>query len=65
MDGFGSGFVVEPTGLIVTNRHVIEDATEVRVAFRDGTVVPAKPVSPGCRSTSRCSRWTPANRCPP
>ena len=47
VDGFGSGFVVEPTGLIVTNRHVIEDATELHVAFRDGTVVPARPVFAG------------------
>ncbi len=47
VDGFGSGFVVEPTGLIVTNRHVIEDATELRVAFRDGTMVRATPVFAG------------------
>ena len=47
VDGFGSGFVVEPTGLIVTNRHVIEDATELRVTFRDGMMVPATPVFAG------------------
>jgi Do/DeqQ family serine protease len=32
----GSGVVVDPSGLIVTNNHVIEDAEEVKVALADG-----------------------------
>jgi S1-C subfamily serine protease len=35
----GSGFVVDPEGYIVTNRHVIADADEVRVTFSDGVVM--------------------------
>ncbi|MCT4656712.1 MAG: DegQ family serine endoprotease [Cohaesibacter sp.] len=31
----GSGVIVDPTGIIVTNNHVIEGATEVRVALAD------------------------------
>ncbi|HYC03683.1 MAG TPA: Do family serine endopeptidase [Azospirillaceae bacterium] len=32
----GSGFVVDPAGFIVTNRHVIEDADDIKVSFQDG-----------------------------
>lgn len=38
----GSGFVIDPNGTIVTNYHVIEGATEVFVAFVDGTRVEAR-----------------------
>lgn len=33
----GSGFVIDPSGLIVTNNHVIEDAEEIIANFADGT----------------------------
>jgi serine protease Do len=32
----GSGFLVDETGVIVTNNHVVENATEVTVALQDG-----------------------------
>lgn len=32
----GSGVIVDPSGLVVTNNHVIEGADEVRVALADG-----------------------------
>lgn len=35
--GQGSGFVIAPDGLIVTNFHVVGDARAVRVAMPDGT----------------------------
>jgi S1-C subfamily serine protease len=40
--GSGSGFVIDLEGHIVTNRHVIVDADEVRVTFADGTVYQAE-----------------------
>lgn len=40
----GSGFVIDEQGTIVTNYHVIEGATEVFVAFTDGTRVEAEVV---------------------
>jgi 2-alkenal reductase len=42
--GEGSGFVVDHSGHIVTNNHVVADASELQVAFFDGTTVPAKVV---------------------
>ena len=38
----GSGFVIDPSGLIVTNRHVIDDAIDITVTLSDGTALPAK-----------------------
>jgi len=32
----GSGFVISPKGYVVTNNHVVENADEVMVAFREG-----------------------------
>jgi serine protease Do len=38
----GSGFLIRPDGLIVTNRHVIVDARAVRVRLTDGRELNAK-----------------------
>lgn len=37
---YGSGFVIDPSGLIVTNYHVVEDSFEIMVTFTDGMVLP-------------------------
>ncbi len=42
--GIGSGVIVSPDGYIVTNNHVVEGATEVRVTLNDRRVLPAKVV---------------------
>jgi serine protease Do len=33
----GSGFIIDPSGLIVTNYHVVEDAFDIQVTLSDGT----------------------------
>src|SRR5712675_833336 len=33
----GSGFVIDPAGLIITNYHVVEDAFEITVMLSDGS----------------------------
>src|SRR4051812_8432108 len=38
----GSGFVIDPSGFIVTNNHVIEDSDQITIMFNDGTSLPAK-----------------------
>ncbi len=37
VSSLGSGFVIDPSGLIVTNNHVIEGADEILINFTDGT----------------------------
>ncbi len=37
----GSGFIIDPSGFIVTNHHVIADADEVEVVLADGTSLEA------------------------
>ena len=41
-EGLGTAFVYDPDGLLLTNNHVIEKATEVQVGFLDGRELPAK-----------------------
>jgi len=40
--GGGSGVVINDEGLIITNHHVIDNSTEVRVIFEDGRMYEAK-----------------------
>ncbi len=46
----GSGFIISPKGLIVTNNHVIDDATEIVVSFHDGHEAPAKLIGRDAKS---------------
>jgi serine protease Do len=38
----GSGFIVDPSGIVVTNNHVIDGADEITVTLQDNTVLKAK-----------------------
>ena len=42
MLGAGSGFVIDPSGVIVTNNHVVGSADNIMVSFSDGTELPAR-----------------------
>ena len=39
--GIGSGFIIDRSGVIVTNAHVVQGASRIQVALRDGTTYPA------------------------
>jgi len=42
VQALGSGFIISPTGLVITNQHVTGGASEIVVTTRDGTDYPAK-----------------------
>jgi serine protease Do len=43
-NSLGSGFVIDSSGIVVTNNHVIGDANEITVIFSDGTRLKAEVV---------------------
>src|SRR5947208_14210020 len=42
--GLGSGVIISPDGYIVTNNHVVDGSTDVRVTMSDRRILPAKVV---------------------
>jgi serine protease Do len=42
VSSLGSGFIIDPSGIVVTNNHVIADADEVTVILNDGTRLKAE-----------------------
>lgn len=44
VSSLGSGFIIDPSGIVVTNNHVIGKADEITVNLSDGTQLPAKVV---------------------
>jgi serine protease Do len=38
----GSGFIIDPSGIVITNNHVIDGADEIHVILTDGTRLEAK-----------------------
>jgi serine protease Do len=42
LTALGSGFIIDPSGVIVTNNHVVENGTDIKVTLQDGTVTQGK-----------------------
>jgi serine protease Do len=42
LQGQGSGFIIDPSGLVLTNNHVVENALDIRVKLDDGRAFDAK-----------------------
>lgn len=45
--GYGSGFIIDPSGYIITNQHVVQDAYQIVVTLWDGSVYHAKLLGSG------------------
>src|SRR4051812_25856277 len=41
-NSLGSGFIIDPSGIVITNNHVIGDANEITVILHDGTKLKAE-----------------------
>ncbi len=50
VNSLGSGFIIDPSGLIVTNNHVIDGADEIHVILNDGTKLKADLVGKDSKS---------------
>src|SRR5262244_2656893 len=44
VNSLGSGFIIDPQGIVVTNNHVISEADEINVILNDGTTLKAEVV---------------------
>ena len=52
---YGSGFIIDPSGIIVTNKHVIDGALDIKVIFHDGDRVTGQ--AGRGRTDDSTSRW--------
>ena len=50
VNSLGSGFIIDPSGLVVTNNHVIADADEINVILNDGNKLPAQLIGKDSKS---------------
>jgi serine protease Do len=55
----GSGFVIDPSGIIVTNNHVVDGADDITVTFPDGKSLPAKLIGHDPKADVAVLRVTP------
>ncbi|MGU3493781.1 DegQ family serine endoprotease [Xanthobacteraceae bacterium A53D] len=59
VSSLGSGFVIDPTGFIVTNNHVIADADEIYANFNDGSKLKAEVVGRDTKTDLALLKVTP------
>jgi serine protease Do len=55
----GSGFVIDPSGVVVTNNHVIDGADEITVNFNDGSKLTAELVGKDIKTDMAVLRVKP------
>ncbi len=59
VNSLGSGFIIDPSGIVVTNNHVIADADEVDVILNDGTTVKAELIGKDQKTDLALLRFKP------
>jgi serine protease Do len=60
VSSLGSGFIIDPSGVVVTNNHVISDADEITVVLTDGTRLKADVVGRDQKTDLAVLRVKPA-----
>jgi serine protease Do len=60
--GFGSGFILESRGLVVTNQHVIADSRNITIRLFDGSEYPAELLGTDSLTDLALMRIKPKNR---
>nr|WP_209949452.1 Do family serine endopeptidase [Rhizobium halophytocola] len=64
VNSLGSGFVIDPSGYIVTNNHVIEDADDIEAVFADGTKLKARLIGTDTKTDLSVLKVEPKNPLP-
>jgi serine protease Do len=64
VNSMGSGFIVDASGLIVTNNHVVEGADTIQVHMQDGTIMKAELVGRDPKTDVAVIRVKPAKPLP-
>ncbi|RTL47916.1 MAG: Do family serine endopeptidase [Bradyrhizobiaceae bacterium] len=59
VNSLGSGFIIDGSGVVVTNNHVIADADEINVILNDGTKIKAELVGNDKKSDLAVLKFTP------
>ena len=59
VSSLGSGFIIDPSGLVVTNNHVIAEADEVSVILNDGSTLKAEVVGRDTKTDLALLKVTP------
>jgi serine protease Do len=59
-NSLGSGFIVDTSGIVVTNNHVIADADEINVIMNDGTKIRAEIVGVDKKTDLAVLKFKPA-----
>jgi serine protease Do len=60
----GSGFIIDPSGIVITNNHVIADANEIEVILTDGSKLKAELIGKDAKVDLAVLRVKPAKPLP-
>lgn len=60
----GSGFIIDPSGIIVTNYHVIKNADQITVTLQDNTVLKARMIGKDDRTDLALLKVNPSSPLP-